>query len=59
VVVEVGGRDVHVQGQAAALPDGVDLGAGLAPVYRAWSGQVPLLSARTCMLSILARDQSI
>ena len=59
VVVEVGGRDVHVQWQATALCDGVDLAAGLAPVYRAWPGQVPLLSARTCMLSILARDQSI
>ena len=59
MIVEVGGRDVHVQGQAAALTDRVDLAAGFAAVYRAGPGQVPLLSARTCVLSKLARDQSI
>src|SRR4029453_11676844 len=59
MVVEVGGGDVHMQRQPAAIADRVDLGAGLAPVYRAGPGQVPLLTARTCMASMLARDQSI
>src|SRR3954454_2976151 len=59
MVVDVGGGDVHVQRQPAPGAEGGDLVAGFAPVSRAGSGQVPLLSARTCMLSILARDQSI
>src|ERR1700755_1205569 len=59
VVVEVGGRDVHVQRQSTAVADRVDLGTGLAPVYRAGPAQVHLLTARTCMLSMLARDQSM
>src|SRR6201990_2137797 len=46
VVVEVGGRDVHVQRQSTAVADRVDLGTGLAPVYRAGPAQVPLLTAR-------------
>ncbi len=59
MVVEVGGGDVHVQRQPTAVTDRVDLGAGLAPVYRAGPGQIPLLIARTCMASMLALDQSI
>jgi hypothetical protein len=55
VVVEVGSGDVHVERQPATVTDDVDLRAGLASVYRAGSGQIP----RTCMLSILARDQSM
>jgi hypothetical protein len=42
VVVAVGGRDEHGQGDPAAFGQGMDLRAGLAPVDGAGAGQVPL-----------------
>jgi hypothetical protein len=59
VVVDVGSRHDGVQRQTLPVTERVDLGAGLAPVYRAGPGQIPPLTARTCMASTLARDQSI
>jgi hypothetical protein len=59
VVVDVGSRDVGVQRKPVPVTECVNLGTGLAAVYRARPRQVPPFNTRTCMASILARDQSI
>lgn len=59
VIVDVGSRDVGMQRKPVPITDRVNLGTGLASVYRARPGQVPPLTARTCIASTLALDQSI
>jgi hypothetical protein len=59
LVVDVGGGDDCMQRQPVALSDRLDLQTAFAAVDRARPGQVPSLTARTCVASMLALDQSI
>ena len=59
MIVDIRGRDISMQWEPVTVSNRVDLGTGLAAVYWAGPGQIPPLTARTCMLSTLARDQSI
>src|SRR5437879_1346772 len=59
MVIAVGRGDAHRQRDATALAHRVNLRAWLASIDRAGAGQVPPLTARTCMASTDARDQSI